>query len=765
MGRACKHDALESAFRTPRGVDTSLLPTQHEVMAIRWQALVPNLAFISAIAAVAVACGDPEPPGEIATGPSPSVTPTFAADAAPTVGPSTTETWVADRLQAVAELYDISAEGRDLLARLDVRQMRGEPGFFGSYGYKSWTGVGEAKPATIMHELGHAYWGAFPITGLPDLSWDMAAGEDLSPAIRHYHADVLEFMKQPPGPYEPFRSRLRNLPELSQDNLDSLVHAIEADVVSMVGGDLDLVPPILRKYWGRFLKPGPWHTWPEAIVWLKGLEGEHVGLASQYLGFEHLDLRPYESLPQTDSTTVTPFVADLLRSEERQRLQDFTEQFELLIGDPENRENFDFWRGYLRDMSRLNGSHPDFLASLGTSAADEIADTLAVVGELDGLEPWEQAGRVSQALEDQTLAVHFLPVLENGTLLEYFAADPKLPDVPTLRGTVAFVERLARLAPVVESVIRAGADDVPGGAASLAAFLDAEDFENSRDLDLFFGLLKDADRETAERGVAALDGPTTIRVLEAVPAALRSLLDPERLLEVLGITETATPDELVKGIDILVEHTSGNFRIDEPFLDALYRVIALRTSFDPRAALQVAERSRFPMEGYILRFPEAAVAMMESDLDLTSGLVKRSDEVIFPPARFVYRVQHAYPGLAADIVGRLDEQGEDDLVIEALAHFAYDSQRLAQVPGLPIALENDGRFLEALAGEKGPDWLVTNIGAAVVRYGTLAERGDVPSDFVAVFEATLEAAVRSVQDGPTKQELERLVEEAFARDG
>ena len=63
--------------------------------------------------------------------------------------------------------------------------------------------------------------------------------------------------------------------------------------------------------------------------------------------------------------------------------------------------------------------------------------------------------------------------------------------------------------------------------------------------------------------------------------------------------------------------------------------------------------------------------------------------------------------------------------------------------------------------EKGPDWLAANIAAAVVRYGTLAERGDVSSDFVAVFEATLEAAVRSVQGGPTKQELERVVGEVF----
>ena len=266
---------------------------------------------------------------------------------------------------AVADLYAISEEGRDLFTRLDVRQMRGEPGFFGSYGYKSWTGIGEAKPATIMHELGHAYWGAFPITGVPDLSWDTQQGEELSPAMRRYHADVLEFMKQPPGPYELLRSRLRNIPELSEKNLDGLVHAVEADIVSMVGGDLDLVPPILRKYWDRLLEPGPWGSWYEAVAWFKALDGEHAGLANEYLGFQHLDLRTHESLGRADTDgTLSDLVVDALRQEGRQRLQDFAEQFELLIGDPENEENFDFWRGIparyappQQGLSRLAWSH------------------------------------------------------------------------------------------------------------------------------------------------------------------------------------------------------------------------------------------------------------------------------------------------------------------------------------------------------------------------------------------------------------------------
>ena len=100
-----------------------------------------------------------------------ATTPATPSSPAPTVGGNSR--WIQERLDAVASLYDISADGRQVLAGLDVRQMRGQPGYFGSRGFRSWTGVGEAKPAQVIHELGHAYWGAFPITGFPELTWDV----------------------------------------------------------------------------------------------------------------------------------------------------------------------------------------------------------------------------------------------------------------------------------------------------------------------------------------------------------------------------------------------------------------------------------------------------------------------------------------------------------------------------------------------------------------------------------------------------------------
>lgn len=138
-----------------------------------------------------LACGGPAAPSPVPTPrvnqpltPFPQATLAPAPiSASPTPRPTRTN-WVQARLDAVIALYNISDEGAALLRRLDLRQMKGEPGFFGSYGFKSWAGVGEAKPYGVMHELSHSYWGGFPVEGLPSLSWETPPGAKLSPAMQ-----------------------------------------------------------------------------------------------------------------------------------------------------------------------------------------------------------------------------------------------------------------------------------------------------------------------------------------------------------------------------------------------------------------------------------------------------------------------------------------------------------------------------------------------------------------------------------------------------
>ena len=425
---------------------------------------------------------------------------------------------VAERILAVADLYGISTEGLNLLLRLDVRQMLEQPGFFGSYGYKGWTGVGEAKPAPIMHELGHAYWGAFPVTGRPELTWETPDEGGLSTAMEAYRRDVLDFMGQPLGHYEPFRSYLRNIPGLSAEKLDGLWHSVEADVVGHVAGHLDLLPPILRKYWDRFLEPGPWSSWYEAAAWFGSLDGDRAYLASQYMGFQHLDLREYGPLPAPRLGAPLERSSSVLEREERQRLWDFADQLELLLGAPEYGENFDFWRGYLREMQRLHHRNPGYLQTLALPRAAAIGESLSFLLSLEERDPEGRAEAVARRITGSPFLVHFLPALDNRTLLALLSAGAALPETTTLKGTAAFVSRLGRLAPAVNEVLVTARQDSALGAASLARFLDVQDFEERRDLRLFFELLRDADGTIAREATRALDGPTKRRLLEAVPA-------------------------------------------------------------------------------------------------------------------------------------------------------------------------------------------------------------------------------------------------------
>ena len=176
--------------------------------------LVPILTMLLAACTPSTPTATPIPVTSPVSTPTPTATPT----------PSSQAAWVQERVQIVASFHRITPQGLEVLLNLDVRQMVGQPGFFGSFGFYDWTGVGEAKPIQVIHELGHAYWGAFPITGLPQLSWKVPSGKKLSPAMERYHQDTLTFMAQPPDAYEMLRQRLRILPELSQDNTGPLFH-------------------------------------------------------------------------------------------------------------------------------------------------------------------------------------------------------------------------------------------------------------------------------------------------------------------------------------------------------------------------------------------------------------------------------------------------------------------------------------------------------------------------------------------------------------
>ncbi len=676
-------------------------------------------------------------------------------------GPPTTQTpWVQDRLRAVETIYNISAEGRRMLAGLDVRQMTGQPGWFGSYGHNAWTGLGEAKPVQVIHELSHSYWGGFPVSGRSDLAWDLARVQAGGPAMDQYHADVLAFLAQPPDAYEPLRERLRLLPALSSTNTDPLFHTIEADLAYAVGGDLALVPPVLRKYWDRFLQTGPFGTWAGALSWYKGLSPQDREVANGYLGFEHFDLRA-SKLPATAGATVSTEVSGALASEERQRLSDFVAQFDAMLGDPKQAEDFNFWRGYLRDMLRLSGKHAGYVAGRPDTPARDIDRALAFLESLQGLSAGDAARSLGERLKGDPFVANFLPAVNDGALLALFAGGYSLPDAATLKGTTAFVESLQKVAPIVQDVLAKGRADPAAGAARLTAALDQLALKDRQTLDQFLGLMTDFDYETSVRVASALDDALLRRLLSATPVFARVLASPERLAKALDITAAASPEAVTSGLAALVANTAGNHLIDEPFLDYAYGVLEARAAQDARGTLLVVRDSGLPVRRFIETRPQAAVRVLSSDTALAASLVKATDPVIYTPAHFIHDVAYADPALAARLLTELASRNDLPPVTESLAHLAYDAQRLATDPGLRLSLEKDGAFLAALLQAGGNDWLTAYLREAVTYWRSGMAAGEADPDAIEQFRRTLDAGAASIGNQAAAQALRQAIQSAF----
>ena len=686
-----------------------------------------------------------------------------SAAALPAPHPDTTE-WVKKRLDAVVALYRPTEAGEALLRSLDLRQMEGEPGFFGSFGFDDWAGVGEAIPIGVIHELGHSLWGGFPVAGRPGLNWDKPDGAALSPAMDSYHRDILAFMGQPPDDYELLRQRLRNLPDISIDNTEPVFHSLEADVPYTTGGSLRLVPPILQKYWVNFLSAGPFGSWYDAAGWFESLSQEERAAAGKWLGFEHLDLSQYPFLESPGVAEEVLLTAEIvLEIEEKQRLRDLAVQFDLLIGDPQIREDFQFWRRYLRDKVTLRAAHPGYLSSLELERAGQLASALGFVAYPARGSPAEQAERLAARLTQEPVLVTFLPAVDNQVLLELFASGAVLPEGRTLQATASFVERLRVFGAKVDAILEAGRFHPVWGAANLQKFLDETGLGQEEDLKLFFDLFRDRDPKMAKAVTSALADDPVRGLMSPVPFQIRTILDPEGLLSKLGVTSgAASPSQLREGIALLIEEPSGNFRIDEPYLEALFQVVADRAKEAPKETARLLLDSLVPLEGMILAQPEAAALILSSDNETALALVRESDPLLAPPWRIMYRLLQAEPGLAARLLAEFHRRGETVLVVETMAYFAYDKDRLERSSQLAISLEHNGRFLSNLFRMEGGEWLQARLVESVGIYRHRVMAGEAGSDFLERYRETLDAAAATLDAQETRMGLEEIIRRAFA---
>lgn len=677
--------------------------------------------------------------------------------------------WVGARLEAIKAIYGLTPEGERFLEEHDLRWMRGEPGWFGSFGYGRWTGVGESRLGSIMHELGHAYWGAFGVTGRSDLSWDDPDGRHESTAILQLHADLLTFMAQPPDPFEPLRERLRNLPEVQLGDESGLLHFGEADLVHTTGGNLLLIPPILHKYFDGYLAGGSFDSWYAALEWYQGLSHEDARAAAVYFGLDHLDFDLYRDLSPEGQTSLPEGISEFVEREETQRLEDFALQFDAVTGleavdGRRMMPDLLFLRGYLEDKLALHRRYPGALAALAVPEAADLERVLDAFAELDGKQTVERADLLGPRMEEPLFSV-FWPMVDGRTLMELHArgTTPRDSD-PADRTTDGEIERLGRIADAAASILRRARDDLDVGVRDLEALLLDVLERDDREAGMVIELALAADRELAETVVLRLDDEMVRALLAEEPGVLRLLLPPERLLPILGITADASAGDLASGIRELMQATSGNYRTDRPYLSTVYELVAERGEARPDEALDVMLGSGLFAEVMLRERPAETIAILSSDPERAAELIAGTTGHGRTPQALVHAIVYEDPLLAARLVDLMG-QTHPEAAREALVQFAYDSHRKAALPSLRVSPENDGAFILALAGLQSDGGVTETIADAIAAYRALVEDGTAPPDFLEAYAATLEEAAAAQDDSADGERLRRIVREAFALAG
>jgi len=676
--------------------------------------------------------------------------------------------WVSERLDAVQGIWGFTADGIDWQNSYDFRQMRGQPAWFGSTGSGGWAGAGQAVPRTVMHELGHSYWGAFPVNSRPDL----IPGADVQEIIESYQGDLLKFMQQPPDRFEPLRDRFRNLPNLDRGDLPDLVHFGEADLIYLTGGDLDLIPPILRKYYTSYLSNAgvvpDARDWADALGWWFALSDEKRADAGEVFGLQHFPLDQYEGIPQKERAELGPAATAFIDSEEKQRLVDFADQFDeikerrnALTDATGTDRGFNFWARYLRELLDLHTEHPDVLATGSGSRGKELGQTLDIYKELDPLSPSEQAQRYraltgsggGRDIQD------FAPLLKARTLLELFPAG-STSDLDAIEASAsAFAEELRELVAIADAALNLGTTAPAEAANELAdRLLEFSNDELAGRIDTIFNTMRDAEPEISTSVIGAIPDSLLLRLLDVRPSAARvGEVQPERLLNAVGVTLNATPDALIQGIALLAENSSGNFEIDAPFDEAMYKLLDRFAASDPNLVLRVFGETDLKLLPWVTGHAKEAAMVLGADLDRSAVLLVALDGPEPTPERIIRQLAYFDAETAADLMLAALETGRGDVLTGMLNTFVYDAYWSGLGTGPASRLDSAGALLIALRDRVGDGRTAELVGVGVSDYLSGVDSGDLESEYRSRHIETLESLAGAASNAEDRRFFESLI--------
>jgi hypothetical protein len=642
-------------------------------------------------------------------------------------------------VDAVTDIWNFTDPGVAWMEGYDFRQMIGQPTWFGSTGWEGWAGAGQAVPATIMHELSHSYWGVFGSSAQRDLNWEQPRRGTTSDGLIAYRADLVKFIQQPPDRFEPLRDRFRNLTNLSLNPNSDLFHFGEAEIVNMTGGDIDLIPPILRPYYDQFLTDVgvggiDFDDWPQALSWFQSLEGDERTAAEKLFAIEHFPLRFYEELNSADLEPLPDSINTILANEERQRLRDFAEQFEdikkheLALTDAAGiNRGFQFWSSYIRDMRSLHTQHSDELTGMPNGPGPALAEAFDFYESLNGKPIAEQAESVGTRMNESAIR-DFAVLLAPRALIALFDAQQSadgdgLDEV--LTGQVATLRKLAETA---DQIIAASPAN---GAAVIDEFIGSRSIDEVRtEISSLIRILRDASRETLQDAMPLISDVTLLRLLEARPEIARAPeVTPARLLSALGASPESSSDGLSSAGFTLFTNSSGNFDIDRPIDNAFYTLLADREIAEPGLTMRVMQGASLGLYTCIQANPDAAAIAISNNPELAANLIREKTSLRSIPARTIHRLIAVDPILAAEVLSIIDTDSSSDTVSELLRWMVYDSYWSDLNAGPDIDLANDAIFLGHLMELLGTESLSAEFEKAVLDYVTAISSGELEAEY------------------------------------
>ncbi|MBI4305638.1 MAG: hypothetical protein HY678_04900 [Chloroflexi bacterium] len=624
----------------------------------------------------------------------------------------------------------------------DLRQMVGQPAWFGSTGFDGYAGIGQTIPRTTIHELSHSTWGAFPVKGLAGDPGERDAEGTLK-VIVEYHEGLQEFMRQPPDRFEPFRDRFRNMPNLFKGDYPDLYHFGEADLIYMTGGDIDLVPPILRRFADAFygesgLGGEEFADWQGAIRWWHGLTDSERQVAGEVFGLQHFPLDKYSALRPKAARPLPATLTSALAGEEKQRLIDFAEQLQLVkeregaVTDAAGvNRGFDFWRGYLNEIRDLHGKHSQVLRQHRQEQARQIGRAFDFYIEIQPLSPAEQAQRY-RGRQAEPFIGDFPFLLKARALVELFSGErPVARADEQIGGIVAgYARQLADYARVADGVLAAAKRSPAEGGRKLEEFLDSLSDDDVRSsLGTVLDLMREGDSTATAAAMRNLSVPAILRLLELRPEIARSgEITTDQLLATVGVTEGASRESLIAGVKRLVEHSSGNFAIDRPYDEAVYVLLDRKALSDPALVRDLFRESGIALLPWIEGHAARAAFVFKRDPKAAASLLIDAADLRTPAPMLLHGLIAADPEMAADVIVEADSQ--PDLVARTFNQFVYDVYWSDLKAGPKVDLAADAKFLSRIVKLKGTNWVLLRIARGVALYRAAIDRGDVEAEFL-----------------------------------